>query len=255
MGNTANVSSAVLPGQDQHVLDFQARPRALSLSISAVAAAILVSTGTLVLTAWILDLDAVKSLSSSWVTMKANAALSFILAGVALHLLTGGRGDSGARIAGRVAAAASVVIGALTFGQYLSGIDLRIDELLLQQPTTAVDMARPGRMAAAAAVGFMLLGTALLCHGSGGRVARAVSVGLALVVAAMAVVVVATYLVDVESLYARGPVTSMALHTAVLFGVAALGIVAARPDRSSANGHRAALSAAAAEEASRRRVL
>ena len=52
------------------------------------AGALAVLVGGLVLAGWTLDLAALKSLLPGWVSVKPNAALAFILTGVALLLST-----------------------------------------------------------------------------------------------------------------------------------------------------------------------
>ena len=153
MGNAVH-SSAALALRKAHRAHSQAKPGGLSLPPVAIAAALLVSVGGLVIAGWIFDLGIVKSLSPSWATMKLNAAISFVLAGIALHISVFRAGDARLRLGGNLAAAAVFAIGALTLLEHAFDLHLGIDELLMQQPTTAADCSRPGRMAPAAALGL-----------------------------------------------------------------------------------------------------
>jgi diguanylate cyclase (GGDEF)-like protein/PAS domain S-box-containing protein len=263
VGNAADLSSPALPARrDGADVRQKAAPRTFFLSVPNLAAALLVSTGTLVISGWVLDISVLKSLSASWPTMKVNAAVCFVLCGIALHALgnwpkdgpSDGSSDARIRLAGSAAAAAMAGIGLLTLAQHLWGTNFQIDELLMQQRSTPADTARPGRMSAAAATGFLLLGSAFLSQCFGRRTGRTVAVILALLVGVISVGVILGYSHDLEVLFSIRPVSSMALHTAVLFGVAASGTLAARPALGWTIKSRVA-AAAAAEEAFRRRVL
>ena len=263
MGNAANLSSPALPARrDSADVQQKAAPRPFYLLIPVLAASLLVSAGGLVMAGWVLDMAVLKSLSASWPTMKVNTAVCFVLCGIALHALgnrskdrtSDGSNDARLRLAGSVAALATAGIGLLTLAQHLWGMNFHIDELLMQQRSTAADTARPGRMSAAGATGFLLLGAAFLSQSLGRRAGRTAALILALPVGVISVGVILGYFHDLDVLFSIGPVSSMALHTAVLFGVATSGILAARPAVVwTAKGRAAA--AAAAEEAFRRRVL
>lgn len=253
MDNTANAATALLPGSQAGTRRQQARPKASFLSLSRFAAALLMSAGALVLAGWILDIATLKSLSPSWATMKVNAALSFVACGLALHALASPPGHARLRMAGVAAAAFTIVVALLTLAQHVSGVDFGIDELLMQQSSTAADTARPGRMSAAGAAAFVLLAAAILMQYFGNDVGRILAALMALLTAALSAAVVLGYLHDVRLLYSIGPVSSMALHTAVLFGVAATGVLAALPGPWSREKRRAASDAS--EEAVRRRLI
>ena len=234
-------------------LPTQARRQAYLLSGARLAAALLVSVGVVVLAGWVLDLTILKSLSPSWATMKVNGALSFIACGVALQALADPSQDRRLRFAGSAAAGFIVLVALLTLVQHFADADLHIDELLMEQSSTAADTSRPGRMSAAAATAFVILGVAFFSQLFGGNTGRAAAVVLAFLVGTISIAVLAGYLHDVRFLYSIRPVSSMSLHTALLFGVAAAGVLAARPAARRDEGSRG--TTAAAGEAFRRRLL
>src|SRR5690606_38420656 len=129
----------------------QASSKAHLVSVARLSAALLVSAGLVVLAGWVLDITALTSLSPSWAAMKVNAALLFIACGIALHALADQSGDRRLRLAGSAAACCTVLVALLTLVQHLAGANFHIDELLMQQSSTAADTARPGRMSAAGA--------------------------------------------------------------------------------------------------------
>lgn len=114
--------------------------------------------GLAVLAGWWLDLPALKSVLPGAVSMKANTALCFVLAGAALALLAGATASPGRTRAGRLLALLVILIGALALGEYLFGWRLGIDELLFKDDPGTVATSAPGRMAPSTAVGFLLLG-------------------------------------------------------------------------------------------------
>ncbi len=169
-----------------------------------------IALGSIVLLGWIFDIRLLKSILPGGTSMKANTAICFILAGVALLTVRAGR----ARIA-TVCAGAIALIGAATLLEYLLGRGIGIDQLLFQDPEGTY----PGRMAPATAMALLGLGVAPLLP------ARATSVRLALGVGILAASLFAIlgHLYDVEALYRIGPYTGVAAHTAI--GIALLASV------------------------------
>src|SRR3954471_11324130 len=100
-------------------------------SRTAGASAMLV--GALVLTGWLFDTHWLKSIYGD-ITMKANAALSFLLAGASLWTLSVDELRTSARRAGQVCAAVVALTGLLTLSEHVLGWNLGIDQLLFTEP-------------------------------------------------------------------------------------------------------------------------
>ncbi len=197
--------------------------------ISAAAGVAVVFVGSLVLVGWLLGIDALKSISPTFVTMKANTAVGLVLAGTALWLQSARRG---APWAGTVAGFCSVVvalIGALTLSQYVFGWDLGIDQLLFNESAGAVGTSNPGRMAPTTALNFTLFGLGLLLS-QRERGYRA-SWLLVLPAASVAALAALGYAYGDEGGYSFSTYTKMALHTSLAFMVLALGLLLVRPER------------------------
>ena len=126
------------------------------------ASAIGILVGASVLVGWLFDIPFLKSVLPGLVTMKANAALCFILAGVALRLLENEASPPRLRQLAQALAVIVSSIGLLTLCEYFSGWDLGIDQLLIEEPLGAVHTLQPGRMAPITAVSFVLIGFAML---------------------------------------------------------------------------------------------
>lgn len=184
--------------------------------------------GSLVLAGWALDVTALKSVFPGLVTVKANTALGFVLAGVSLWLLRTEGVSGRRRQVAHACAAVVALLGLLTLGEHVLGWDLGIDQLLFREGPGAAGTSAPGRTSPNAAFGFLLIGIALLLLDvetrGGGRPAQALA-------AATALVSLLGYAYGVPSLYGIGPYTQMAPHTAALLLVLSLGVLLARPDR------------------------
>ncbi len=185
-----------------------------------------IAVGIVVLVGWILHIETFKSLHPSLPAMAANAAIGFILTGVALVACGSER-----RWLARLfvpCALAVFAIGALTSLEYGFGLSLPLDELLVRDAGT---LAIPGRMAVATAVCFVLVGGALLTLDRRVPWLGAPAQALALLCIAISLVALIGHLFGVEALYRISRFTAVAVHTSITFVVVSLGILYARPDR------------------------
>jgi methyl-accepting chemotaxis protein len=196
-------------------------------SWSKAASVVVMAVGTVVLIGWGLEIHLLKSLHSSLVSMKANTALAFVLIGLSLRLSQQGYASPRQLSIARWSAAAVALIGLLSLGEYLLGVDFGIDQLLFTETQGAVATSMPGRMSPTTAFNFLLAGLALLFPDSeawGQRPAQY----LALAILVVALLALLGYAYGVQSLYGFASYTKMALHTALAFAVLAFGILAAR---------------------------
>lgn len=191
------------------------------------AAAVSVAAGALVLLGWLFDLNALKSGLPGLTAMKANTALAFILAGVALWAQVS---RPGLRIVSQVCSSVVLLLGLLTLGEYLSGVNFGIDQLLIQDITNLPGDI-PGRMAVNTALSFSALGAALLLLSlwQGNPVVAIHVLTVVPIIAAGSALI--GYAFDIEEfLRARLSYTPMAANTATVLVLLALGVVTARPD-------------------------
>jgi PAS domain S-box-containing protein len=201
--------------------DWFAIQRRFLASVPRVSASLAIATGMVVLTGWALNMPVLESLGLGPTAMKANAAVGLILTGIALWFA--------ARLTGRIAAAAVVLLAAVTLAEFVAGRDFGIDQLLVVDRAT--DLPGPGRMALNTALGFLLLGAALLqTPSSSARRRRAAEIASGIVVL-LTYVTVVSLLLGVD-MYAGGvePYFRMAWATAFIFGALSVGVVAAVPN-------------------------
>ncbi len=192
-------------------------------SAARIAAVIAISGGVLVVFAWIFGLDALKRPLAGVATMKANTAVALVLSGVCVWLST--QPGLGSRRLLQVAAWLVALLALVTASQDLVGWQLGIDELLFRDETGGPGA--PGRMAPATAFCFLAFGVAAAASANPRRVWLAHA--FALIVGLTAIVALVGYLYDVQALYGIGLYATMAVHTAFLLLVLAVGLLCARP--------------------------
>jgi PAS domain S-box-containing protein len=201
-----------------------------SSSSATATGAIVASVGLLVLLGWAAEINLFRSLNPSWATMKANTAVGFVLAGVALFLSTANRRDRGRWGVSFVCSAAAALLGLLTLSEYAFRVDFGIDQLLVSDLATD-PTAHPGRPALVTALNFFMIGTALLLKRTSNERAH----GLATLVACLTILdsflAILGYVYGVSALYSIGPYSSVALHTAILFFALGVGIILSEPRR------------------------
>ena len=196
------------------------KPVALTHKAVLFAALLAIVAGLLVLAGWALDIQALKSISPDWASMKANTAACFVLLGFAMWSQVFFKQTQPVlKQAGRLAALLAALVGLLTLFEYLAGWDLGIDQLLFGEPAGTVGTFVPGRMAPDSALSFLGLGLALLVDSLSRKVKRLTLAATitSLLVAVFALASLFSYLTPVLGTYGWLGFTVMAMHTAGLF--------------------------------------
>lgn len=200
------------------------RLTAAALRFSGVAACVSVVVGVAVVVGWVFDVQLLKSIAPGLVSMKANTALAFVLAGAALWLLRDEDAARSRQWAGAALGVAIALFACITLAEYLLGADLRIDRLF-SDPSTSL----PGRPSPHTAIAFAAVGVWLaLLPVRGARWAR-LRDGVAVIASVIVLQAAIGYLYGVKYLYGISAVTGMAVHTVVTFVILCLGVLAARP--------------------------
>lgn len=207
--------------QNRYVIAFQ--------RAAGIAALVIIVTAGAVLLGWWLDISILKTMLPGLPSMKPNTAVAFLLGGAALWLLQSDTADRRVRLIRRACIVLFVAMGALTLSEYLFGWNLGIDELLFRG-ASGKGIQFPGRMAPVSAISFCMGGIALWLHDSTQPrylLAQLVALGVGL----LALLGLVGYLYDVNSLASFFSYSALALHSAVLSLVLAVGILALRADR------------------------
>ena len=191
---------------------------------SALLLALLVLVG-----GWVLELPVLRELAPGWATMKASTAFGLMGAGAALCGVAIGTAP-GRRLA-RGLALLPLLIGGFSLIDRLSGQALGFDHWLAVDGDAGALAQGIGQPSGFTALALLLLGGALLLPQPVAADALQPAQWMALAVLLIAYVGVLGYLFDVPALYGIGPYASMALHTALLLALLALGVLAAAPRR------------------------
>ncbi|MEI7832885.1 MAG: PAS domain S-box protein [bacterium] len=186
-----------------------------------------IAVGSAVMLGWLLDISWLKSVLPGFVTMKANTALGFVFAGVALVLLAWASQSATVRRLAQACAAAVALLGLLTLVQYGFGLNFGIDQFFVHEPPGTVGTFAPGRMALNTALNFLVLGCALLLAGSRRGIATVQC--LAIFTGLMGMLPLLGYLYGATTLLGIGQYTQMALHTALLFIMLSSGALLLHP--------------------------
>lgn len=197
--------------------------------LTTLCGAVVALVGVFVLVGWWLDIVALKSVMPGQVSMKANTALAFVLAGSALALLSPPAPSKHRITAGRWLALLVALIGALTLCEFFFGWQLGIDEILFKDDALAVATSTSGRMAPSTALCFLLLGLAFLRIEWQPRPGFRPAELLAFAALLISLISLLEYAVGEPILYGFSQYTRMAAHTAVVFVLLCAGVLLARP--------------------------
>ena len=142
--------------------------------------------------------------------MKANTAFCFVLCGTALLVGYLSRPRAWKKTCSLVLAVLVVLIAGVTLFEYVTGLSLGLDQLLLPRLPASIGTSNPGRMSPNSAVAFLLFGAALILLSRGPRGALMAHV-LTLVGLFIALLALIGYLFNAADfrhglfLYRRGP--------------------------------------------------
>ena len=197
---------------------------------SLIASMIPVFIGFVVLVGWVYDTSILKSISPTWVTMKANTAVAFLFSGISMlsWQVALNNHDQKIRCFARASGIFVAIIGVLTLSEYIFGWNLGIDQLLFKESPDAVGTFSPGRMSPVTAFNFLLLGASFglrLDLRRGIRIAQ----WLSILTGSLGLLNALGYIYHVESFYGVASFTQMAAHTAFLFTICSFGILTLKP--------------------------
>ena len=182
-----------------------------------VSGLLVVVLGGSVMIGWALNIELLKQVTPSLVSMKFNTALCLALLGV-------GIAAGGSTRVARAASLAVLAIATVSFVEFATGWKAGIDQLVFRDAGAGGNA--PGRMAMTTAICLCLGGAALYALRAGRR--RSVT-GLTLTMLAIGWLACLGYLFGVQELYRVSPFSTMAGHTAVAVVILGVGLLASTP--------------------------
>jgi diguanylate cyclase (GGDEF)-like protein/PAS domain S-box-containing protein len=129
-------------------------------TVALILGLITIALGIGVLVGWAFDIAPLKNVVPGLATMKANTAISMVVSGIAIVLLS--RENVVLRSASVALAVAVIALAGLTLSEDLVGLDFGIDQFLFADTTEVREAFSPGRMPPATTFCLLLIGSALL---------------------------------------------------------------------------------------------
>jgi len=210
--------------------EYPPRQLALCKTLSTILASLTFSIGFAALLGWIFDIEVLKRIHPSLVTMKANTSVCLMLVGVSVLLLQDQPESAVKRGIAQVCAVIVAIVGLLTLSQHIFGWNVGLDQMLFHESRAEAGRSFPGRMGVAASLNFFFLGIAIsLLDARSQRWFRMANIAV-LTVVAITLLVFLYYFYGIEiepiALY-----FTIALHTVVAFLSICAAIFLARPER------------------------
>ena len=205
-------------------------PRSVTRFIVAAAGTAIVTGVVVIVGGWILDVSVLRSLGPGAVTLKFSTATGLLACGLALLALRDPVAAPRKRRLGRLLAVYVLATGTAFLVEYVVGVDLGIDELPFRDVEgREAGAPYPGRLALNTALGFVLLGVALLCLDVAPRRSWRIAEAAAMPVAIVAVLSLVGYAYSIPAFYGPGNGAKMAVNTAIALGGLSAAIGLARP--------------------------
>ncbi|MGZ3808085.1 MAG: GAF domain-containing protein, partial [Bacteriovorax sp.] len=186
--------------------------------------------GSIVIIGWAFSIPALKSVLPTFITMKANTALSFILCSMAAILTESETATVRRRIMARLCVVIVMAISFLTLLEYLFQYNFMIDELLFSDPAGGKKFP-PGRLAPITAINFILFGAAIFLSTNLKKnyyQSAQIAIFLVFIISFQGFV---GYFLGITYTFGIAFYSQMAVHTTVAFVFLCLAYLFAHPNR------------------------
>jgi PAS domain S-box-containing protein len=188
---------------------------------------------SVVIVGWILNVGVLKSVMPHFVTMKFNTAAGFICLGLSLGFfqISNELKKPLYRRLAQFTTALVFAIGTLTLFEYLTGVNLGIDELLFRDPDGISGNFPPGRLAPITAVSFIFLASSLFILNQFRQKFSKTAQTLTLAAFLVSFQALTGYVLGISYMFGSAYYTQMALHTSVIFIILCVGILFSHEDK------------------------
>jgi len=183
-----------------------------------------------VIAGWLFNIPILRSFFAGSIEMKFNTAAAFIFASVALLLMNSSASSQRRHTAAKILAGLVVALGTASLAEWILGIDLGIDQLIIHEQPSAVYTSAPGRMAPNTALCFMCAGGAMLVGYY--RLGKSYLIVHLFCLAGMTIAFLGVlfFIYGLGAIYSNLGISQMAIHTASCIIVLNMGILWSRPD-------------------------
>jgi hypothetical protein len=197
--------------------------------VAKVLALTVILSAVLVIIGWIFDIGILKSLSPSWISMKFDTAVAFLLSGISLYFMAramAGEFDLSQIVLSVTALIIMLFMGTMLFASLFS-IHTGIEDLFIKETPGALKTITPGRPALLTMLNFILVAFAGVMTITNFTQLEMKLKVIGVVIGAIGALAAVGYLIHVPLLYyyIEGVSTAMACNTAVLFVLLGIGFV------------------------------
>jgi hypothetical protein len=195
--------------------------KVLSLIVSIAAISVIIG--------WIFDISALKSIWPTWVSMKVDTAIAFLLSAITFYFIVRaveGEFDK-AQVALSVTCLTIILLMGILFFSALLKIHTGVEDLFVAELAGTAKTVTPGRPSVPTMINFMLIGFAGILTMSNPPKLQSKLKIIGLTVAAIGALAVVGYILNAPLLYyyIEGVSSAMAYHTAVLFVLLGIGLL------------------------------
>lgn len=199
-------------------------------TFSEVSSILIVLISILFLIGWAFDISILKTPGPNYSTIKSNTAFSFLLIGISIWLLQKKRINSRNILIARILSVIVLSIGSLTLFEYISGVNLGIDQIIFSEPRGAIQTVALNRMSIVAASSFLLIGISLLMIDMEKNRNFQVFQFFIILVGLISFLVVLGYFYQ-TTIYPVRNTTAPSPYGSIILIVITLTVLASRPDR------------------------
>jgi len=190
-------------------------------TLTKILSMVVLGIGVIVLIGWFTDIDILKSLSPTWVTMKFATALSFVMSGVILYCMNESvrRNSEYAKMFLLAPLIVILFFMVTLLVSTVTGISTGIQDIFIKEEAGAIKSVAPGIPSVGTMINFLLVHIAsiiLLLNLLKRKKIFSLIAGIITTIGGLAIF---GYAIDIEVLYytIEGFSTAMALHTAITF--------------------------------------
>lgn len=187
------------------------------------------TAGIAVIIGWIFDINILKSIFPSWISMKISTALAFVLSGISLYYIAealGGEFDIAQVVLSLTSLVIILLMGILFFSTTL-GVHTGIEDLFIKDTGNLVKSVIPGRPSVPTMVEFLLITSCnILTILNPGKLQQKLKV-IGFIILIIGALAVTGYIVNAPLLYyyIKNLNSAMACHTALLFVLLGTGLI------------------------------